>query len=205
MIDYLRELELIFNSVEPDDNEISNAIDEMPEYFQWACGETRYAIWHSSWDFVIKIPRYGYASEDYCQIEVDNYECAKKWRVEKICLPIEVYKSNIFGLTLYKQARYTNSTGESYQRRIGYKKYLEKRNINKIVDTGLPSRISDCCYGHRGIDSYWTARVLQLYGKKFCRSFEAWTMECRINDLHNQNTGWLNNKPILLDYAGYHE
>ena len=52
-------------------------------------------------------------------------------------------------------------------------------------------------------DREWYARVLQLYGKKFLKSFEKFSQEVRLNDLHDGNIGWRNGKPIILDYAGY--
>ena len=53
------------------------------------------------------------------------------------------------------------------------------------------------------MDDTWYARVLQLYGKKFLASFEQFSNEVQLNDLHNGNIGWRNGRPIILDYAGY--
>lgn len=165
-----------------------------------ASGETRYAIILKGLDFVLKIPRYEYCKEDYCEVEVNNYEIAKKYRVERVLLPIEHYYTTSSGIAIYKQPKYSFSTSDGDYHR-DYRKYLTKRNTP--IRANIVRRIQTNCYdGHR-IDQRWMARVLQLYGKKFCRSFEAWSQECHVNDLHNSNTGWLNNKPIILDYAGY--
>ena len=53
------------------------------------------------------------------------------------------------------------------------------------------------------VDREWYARVLQLYGKKFLSSFEKFSKEVKLNDLHDANIGWRNGRPIILDYAGY--
>ena len=205
MTDRLAELEYLFEDIYPEDEEIESVINTLPRYFKAACGETRYAIWCDNWDFVIKIPRYGYCSLDYCEIEMRNYETAKQYGVERICLPIEEYNTNVHGLTLYKQTRYSLSTCDAFSYKHNYERYLAKRNLPATGRNSLTRKITDGAYDGCRINEKWMARVLQLYGKKFCRSFEAWTNECRINDLHNNNTGWLNNKPILLDYAGFFE
>ena len=53
-------------------------------------------------------------------------------------------------------------------------------------------------------DDLWTARAYQIYGKKFMKKFAELTNTYGINDLHQGNTGYLNNRPVLLDFAGYH-
>lgn len=203
-MDWLEYLFDAFENVAPDDDEIEDVIDKLPPVFRSANGESRYAVWADGWDFVIKIPRYGYVDEDYCAFEVHNYERAKFYGVERICLPIEECFRTSSGITLYKQKRYSFSTSDAFSREKQYQRYLRKRNTPVAIHGTMGYRIQQGCYEGYRIDERWLGRVLQLYGKKFCRSFEKWTHECEINDLHNCNTGWLNNKPILLDYAGFH-
>ncbi len=163
-------------------------------------GETRYAIVFKHDNFVLKIPRYGYCKEDYCQAEIRAYESAKAYRVERILLPIELYHTTSTGIAIYKQPKYSFSTSDGVYNH-GYGNYLNRRNIPQ--HKSIIRKITHECYDGCRISEQWIARVLQLYGKKFCRSFEIWTMENDVNDLHNSNTGWLDNKPIILDYAGY--
>lgn len=203
-MDWLEYLINAFENVAPEDESIGEVIDHLPHPFKTASGESRYAVWVEQWDFVIKIPRYGYAEKNYCALEVHNYERAKAYGVERICLPIEKHCETNSGISLYKQTRYSLSTYDAFSRNVRYDKYLNKRN-SPIASRGtMAYRVQQGCYEGYRLDERWIGRVLQLYGKKFCRSFEKWTQECEINDLHNSNTGWLNNKPILLDYAGYH-
>jgi len=198
-------LEILSNTAANDScihRAIRNAEDDGYEY---ACGETRICVWRKDWDFVIKIPRYGYTDTDYCQLEAKNYAKAVEYKVERVCLPIEYVTTSESGIAIYRQPRYTMSTRDSFNRENHYQTYLKKRGIQTVNSKGMVSRILDNCYCGYRIDETWMARVMQLYGKKFCRSFERWTQECHVNDLHNCNTGWLNNRPILLDYAGYHD
>lgn len=203
-MDYLSKLLDLFADCPADDEEIESRLNNMPTYFEWANGETRYAIWYKDWDFVLKIPRYNYCENNYCEIECQHYESAKQYGVDKICLPIELFHTNKYGVQFYKQTRYTFDSVDAFRNRH-YGHYLAKRHLPKSDYTSLSYKIRRHAYdGHR-INEKWMARVLQLYGKKFCRSFEEWTYANEINDLHDGNTGWLNNKPILLDYAGYHD
>ena len=186
------------------DNEIGDCLDAFADshsrYIVISSGETRYAVIFKHDNFVLKIPRYGNCAEDYCQAEIRAYESAKKFRVERILLPIELYHTTSTGIAIYKQPKYSFSTSDG-DYNLNYDTYLSRRNIPN--HTSIVRKITNECYDGGRISRRWMARVLQLYGKKFCRSFEAWTNENQINDLHNSNTGWLNNKPIILDYAGY--
>jgi hypothetical protein len=47
------------------------------------------------------------------------------------------------------------------------------------------------------------ASALTLYGKRAVKEFCEFVIEERINDLHESNVGFLNGKPILIDFCGY--
>ena len=136
---------------------------------------------------------------NYCDIEAHNYEIAKKYRVEKVLLPLEFLTETKVGCLFYVQPMYTCAQCEMKRADA---LILEKR-LGVLVRKPIVDKVRKGCVD-RGISRTWTARMVQLYGKKFARSFEAWTKECKVNDLHSSNVGWLNGKPIILDYAGYH-
>ena len=200
------ELISVLEDCEANDDEIGNRLYEFADNHRRdiiiSSGETRYAVVFKRDNFVLKMPRYGYENckEDYCQAEIRAYESAKKFRVERILLPIELYHTTTTGIAIYKQPKYSFSTGDGEYNRC-YNSYLNRRNTP--YHKPIIRKVTNECYDGSRINRKWMARVLQLYGKKFCRSFEAWTMENDVNDLHNSNTGWLDNKPIILDYAGY--
>ena len=198
------ELISVLENCEADSDEIGDCLDEFANCHSRdiaiSSGETRYAVVFKHNNFVLKIPRYGYCNEDYCQAEIRAYESAKAYRVECILLPIELYYTTTTGISVYKQPKYSFSTSDG-EYNLGYNKYLSRRNTP--THSPILTKIADECRDGYRISNLWMARVLQLYGKKFCRSFETWTIENNVNDLHNSNTGWLNNKPIILDYAGY--
>ena len=198
------ELISALENCDADSYEIGDCLDEFADKHKRdviiGSGETRYAVVFKHDNFVLKIPRYGNCGEDYCQAEIRAYESAKTYRVERILLPIELYYTTSTGIAIYKQPKYSFSTSDGEYDR-GYNGYLGRRNAP--IYRPIVRKITNECRDGDRISRHWMARVLQLYGKKFCRSFEAWTMENNVNDLHNSNTGWLDNKPIILDYAGY--
>lgn len=202
MNDLLNQFEIWMANTDPNDSIIDGIIEFCENHagFDWGSGVTRVAIWHKSWDFVIKISRGDYDT-DYCEAEVQHYERAKFYKVDRICLPIELYTTLSNGIKLYKQTRYSFDTNSMYHQE--YDTYLRKRNCTG--DHRMTYRIKNDCDWLRRADRKWLERVIQLYGKKFARSMEMWLEENRINDLHNCNTGWLNGRPILLDYAGFHD
>lgn len=202
-MDLVAKLLMALEECPADDDEINGCLDTFENNnagVSFTSGETRYAVLFEGLDYVLKIPRYGYCNEDYCQAEIRAYESAVKYRVEKLLLPVELLHITTSGIAIYKQPRYSFSTSDgSYHK--DYDTYLDRKHAPRRA--GIIDKVRHNCYDGGRIGHYWIARVIQLYGKKFCRSFEAWTKENHINDLHNSNTGWLNDKPIILDYAGY--
>lgn len=167
---------------------------------KFASGETRFCLYDRKWNFVLKMTRIGRYKTDFCKKELANYESAKKYGVERICLPIKLLYTCTSGMEVYQQTRYSTDHSDAVYKK-SYDKYLERRygdlprksTVIPKIRANIPS----------GMDKQWLARVLQLYGKKFCKSMELWLNENRINDLHDANIGWLNNKPVILDYAGF--
>ena len=168
---------------------------------EFASGASRLCVVFPKEKKVLKIPRHS-VSIDYCAREMENYKLAEKYGVEKILLPIEYY-TTVNGTKVYIQPMYSCAMCEMPSR--------EKNKLNdKISNLSGKEIIKKVQRGvfeskWRTLDHRWTARVVQLYGKKFARSFEEWTQEAKVNDLHSYNIGWLDKKPIVLDYAGYYE
>ena len=167
----------------------------------FASGASRLCVIFPKEKKVLKIPRDN-TSIDYCEREVKNYELAKKHGIEKVLLPIEYY-TTVNGTKVYIQPMYSCAVCEmpTYEKRK-----LDKK-ISNLRDTKITKKVQKGVFESkwRTLDPRWTARVIQLYGKKFARSFEEWTQEAKVNDLHGYNIGWLDRKPIVLDYAGYYE
>ena len=77
------ELISALENCDADSYEIGDCLDEFADNHRRdvaiSSGETRYAVVFKHDNFVLKIPRYGYCKEDYCQAEIRAYESAKAY------------------------------------------------------------------------------------------------------------------------------
>ena len=55
----------------------------------------------------------------------------------------------------------------------------------------------------RNLDPLWAKMALVIYGKKLCKTLCEFIIENKINDLHESNIGYKNNRPIILDFSGF--
>ena len=164
-------------------------------------GETKTVFLHDGWDFVIKVPNYySYARHNYCQLEADNYKKACAYRVERVLLETALLCTLKNGIQLYVQPRYTIDNNDYMDSPIHRHRLQKKCNTYRKP---IVSKVAGEMYDGFRLNNLWLSRVIQLYGKRFMRSLEKWTQENRIGDLHDCNVGWVNNKPIILDYSGY--
>jgi hypothetical protein len=175
----------------------SHRFEEMAEELNCLTsnGATRRVFIFPKLGIVIKFP---YSEYDYCKQEVDFYESAKEYGVEKLLLPIEKVGVTKGGIPLYIQPIYKYTVEEmEWDKKDKVRKRTRKTRNHKII-----RKIARGCY--YSPDSEWVTRATQLYGKKFMLSFENWTKAHRVNDLHDQNVGYIGNfRPVLIDYAGY--
>lgn len=158
-------------------------------------GATRLVLIFPKYGWVIKIP---YGNRDYCAQEVRSYHTAVEYGVEKLLLSIEKVGETAHGIPLYIQPVYKTSVSDMN---------VHDRNricqlCEKTINYSTIAKIRYSCYNSPELN--WVARATQLYGKKFMRSFEKWTREFRVNDLHNANVGYISGfRPVLVDYAGF--
>lgn len=162
-------------------------------------GATRWAFVFEKHQMVIKFPRYEDTDEDYCELELENYIKARdEYKVERCLLPIEYVDETASGIPIYIQPMYSFShegmdygTSERWVRKLHG---LHRAEIVRKVERG-------CLYSPPRL---WVERAIQIYGKAFMRSFEQWSKDCKVDDLHSSNVGYLGKQPIIIDYAGYH-
>lgn len=158
-------------------------------------GATRRVFIFPKLGVVIKFPC---DNHDYCKQEIASYESAKEYGVEKLLLPIEKVGETKGGIPLYIQPIYKYTIAEMNRKQLDS---VAKRFRSTQKSTTIRA-VGRGCYYHPNRE--WLARAIQLYGKKFMLSFEAWTNAHRVNDLHPQNVGYIGNfRPVLIDYAGY--
>lgn len=161
-------------------------------------GATRWAFVFEKHQTVIKFPKYNETDEDYCELELENYNHAKEYRVERCLLPIEYIGTTASGIPIYIQPMYTTS-----QDQLDYnivKKW--ERKCESLRRSPIIRKVKNgCLYSP---PSLWVTRAVQIYGKAFMKSFQVWSRKYGVNDLHSGNVGYLGKQPIIIDYAGYH-
>lgn len=161
-------------------------------YF-YADGASRMAISHKSWDFVIKIDHFEYENGGGCAREVEAYQKAKDYGIEEFLLPIaEWIDIGLPNGCLYVQqkADYTwRSKPDEVSRNIE-RMYRDSEEVS--CDLYLPKT-----------PNKFILYIIEYFGKDFVRRVLDWCDECRVNDLHGQNCGFVGEAPKLLDYAGF--
>lgn len=55
----------------------------------------------------------------------------------------------------------------------------------------------------REVNSLWAGMIISLYGKEVCKRLCAFIQTHGINDLHEENVGYLHDRPVILDFSGY--
>ena len=172
---------------------------------EFYCGASKFVFTRPEWNYVIKMPRTEAIKRkdfiDYIDLEVKNYEIAKRMGIERILMPntcvgwIEFHKKTV---KIYQQPKYTRSWWLFDE---GLADVLKKRmhyNWNEIHK--IKRNFFD--YGIR-LEDAWIGRIVQLYGMNFLRKVAEWTNECAVDDLHADNYGVLGHKPVIIDYAGF--
>lgn len=161
-------------------------------------GASRWAFVFKEHRVVYKFPRFESTDCDYCEIELNNYNLAKEFRVERVLLPVTYVGETTCGLAVYRQPMYTKSQGE-----MRYEEVCNlERKMGQLTHSPIVRKVREGMYS--STERVWTARAIQIYGKAFMKSFEKWSRRCQVNDLHSGNVGWLGKMPIIIDYAGYH-
>lgn len=170
-----------------------------PEY-RLCDGASKLCIVPKHADFVIK---WSYLSEDYDEAleEVSIYNKAVEAGLEMFFPKTEV-------LCI------TNGVIFVIQEKIDYSvlhtpcekedKYCYK---TKTASAAIINKMDTCfCSIARGrdLDSTWASMAIVIYGKKKCKALCKFVIENNINDLHRSNIGYLKDKPIILDFSGYH-
>ncbi|MGN0728570.1 hypothetical protein [Treponema sp.] len=91
------------------------------------------------------------------------------------------------------------NTPSSKENKYEYKTRTASRVIIDKMDTCFCSIARG-----RDLDETWASMAIVVYGKKKCKALCKFVIENGINDLHRSNIGYLKDKPIILDFSGYH-
>lgn len=162
-------------------------------------GASKCCLVFDNLDFVIK---WSPSSGEEAFAEVITYEKAKEKN-----LAFLFPKTNVFaivnGIKFIAQEKIDFSCSDT-PRHLRKKYEKQSRTVrNKIyhkMEMGF--QLGTSC--DRDLNGLWASMVISLYGKKVAKALCNFIRENKINDLHDNNLGYKNNRPIILDFSGFH-
>lgn len=174
-----------------------------PEY-QVCDGASKICIVPKNADFVIKWSTSCLSGEegyDEAYDEVLIYEKAVREGLEMFFPKTEIL-CTIEGINFVVQEKIDFSALNTPRNKDS--KYLYK---TRTVSPAIIDKIDTCFQSirrGRSIDTTWASMAIVIYGKRKCKALCKFVIENGINDLHLSNIGYLKDKPVILDFSGYH-
>lgn len=169
-------------------------------------GATKICLVNEHDDFIVKWSHCK-EGEDEGLKEVELYKKAKAIGLDMFFpetkLLGEVNDINVISQKKYDFSAYAVSNDSDYEQQ--YKKY---EKITKTVTDKIYHKMYDGFhysggYCLRPLDRLWAEMCISIYGKKLVKKLCKFIEDNKINDLHSENIGYLNNKPIIIDFGGY--
>ena len=174
-----------------------------PEY-RVCEGASKICIVPKNADFVIKWSTSCLSNEegyDEAYDEVLIYEKAVRAGLEMFFPKTEIL-CTIGGINFVVQEKIDFSALNTPRNKES--KYIYK---TKTVSPAIIDKIDTCFQSirrGRSIDTTWASMAIVIYGKRKCKTLCKFVVENGINDLHLSNIGYLKDKPIIMDFSGYH-
>lgn len=183
------------------------------------CGITRGCIVDNNFPFVIKFDLYDYNNDDFfvsCEKEMKYYQLAKRCGFDKyLAEPIKIgdYKRTV---NIHKRYTYIDNFDDDELN--SYKEYDEDEEFEIILPLYAYPRAEIREFKHKDDSTDYNdikrsplaernqviAEIfIELYGKNEFIEFSNFLDCCKINDLHGHNCAYINDKLVLIDYAGY--
>ena len=158
-------------------------------------GATKYCLIDNQGDYVIKWDKdtsYG-DTERECEV----YQKAIEKGIAFLFPQTEILcRINGVAIVIQRKVDYCHSN-MSYEQENKLSYQCRTVNMDMVI------KVDHNIYRSR-VPRLWIKSLICIYGKKITKLFEEFTNEQKINDLHSNNVGYLNGKPIVLDFSGYH-
>ena len=193
------------------DNQILANLPENLDY-TYESGATKVVLIIENLDYVIKIPfhgriEYAYSEDeedvfeefsgatagdsncwDYCKEEVFYYQKAKEKNVEKFFLETSIlgYSNDDYPIYIQPKARIFN--------------YYKSKSLS-AEEQIITNRLRSKC--ETWFSVRWIRDAINWYGEAEVEKLLKFISNQEINDLHSGNLGYLNDRPVIVDYAGY--
>lgn len=180
--------------------------------YRYDTGATKGVLLFPKFNFVIKIPfsgRWCYTDEEgdyfeefcgtnngdwnYCNSEVDTFREAQKNGIAECFLELkELTRIDNYPIYIqeYVSEIYCNSDDSCSSH--------TEDDIKKVKEI-CEDNYYDC------FNTNWLGDVLNYYGKKVCESLLEFLEFMGINDLHGANLGYINKRPVIIDYGDFYD
>lgn len=164
-----------------------------------ADGASKICLVFADFDFVIKWSTCG---KDEAMQEVNFYEEAKVRNLDKF-FPMTEYFFSHNEIDFVVQEKITIQAEDVYGENMEYFANIGRTVPNYMVDK-VQKDLNKVSGYTRRINRIWIACLLSIHGKRATKALCKFVQEHDINDLHGANVGFKGNRPIILDFSGYH-
>ena len=183
--------------------------DSYKKPFKAANGASKGVLIFPDFGFVIKIPfifcdgdemcgaQDGVNAWDYCSQEACRYEMAEEEGFGDIFL-----ETDLLG-EVNNHPIYIQPYAEVLSK-IDGNEYDSKHRSGTDMDRTFVKEIDDA-ENYDTLNSMWEADLLVRYGIEKFKSFKKYIKDNWINDLRDENIGYIGKNPVLIDYAGFNE
>ena len=162
-------------------------------------GASKICLIFDNFDFVIKWSTWG---ENEAMQEVDFYEEAKAQNLDKF-FPMTEYFFSHNGIDFVVQEKISIQAEEVHGEYMEYLSHIGRTVPRYMIDK-VEKDLNKVSGFTRRINRIWIACLLSIHGKKATKALCKFVQEHDINDLHGANVGFKGNRPIILDFSGYH-
>ena len=198
LLDWLTSLNITRNT---DAWDLGSLISDAPFKVFSTEGASKLCLVFKEEDFVIKWSNDDRYDESIKEAEL--YQKAKEKNLEKFFPETEIF-AEINGITFIRQEKISFSCSglPNHKKR----KYCDmtKTGSDKVVSKMAHEFKAAAPRYRRNLNTLWAKMALVLYGKKTCKALCDFIVVNHINDLHEDNIGYKNDRPLILDFAGYH-
>lgn len=190
-----------------DESVVAPFNDNYKKPFKTASGASKGVLIFPNFGFVIKIPFIfcdgdemcgacdGVHDWDYCSQEVCRYEMAEEEGFGDIFL-----ETDLLG-EVNNHPIYIQPYAEVLSK-IDGSEYDSKHRSGTDMDRTFVKEIDDA-ENYDTLNSMWEADLLVRYGIEKFKSFKKYIKDNWINDLRDENIGYIGKNPVLIDYAGF--
>lgn len=191
------------------ENEVKNEIFKLKLHTEVSCagGISKICLIFHDANFVFKYSNpYACSDGNEAEREVENYNRAVELGIEMFFPKTYLY-GKIDGINIIYQEKIDCNVNEVWKdSKLSLTIHdltCNKLDIKKIASIKKRFNIEESPY-NRDINTTWVAFMCALYTTEVIDKLINFIQEKKINDLHGENLGYKNNKPIILDFSGYY-